>query len=153
MASKLTEDEVAIVQTEIDRMSHGYEKPLNSIVVERISPLYEALGFESRGALTEKLRQSPYSTLLTAVRNVAGESNLSVSALTLIDEVLTLYQGEAEKPFVNGVIADRLLLRGATGDNVAEAFGYSDQEFAEGLRHRPFTTLLTMLIFASNAIA
>jgi len=152
MARKLTEDEAALVQAEITRMSNGYEKPLNSLVAEQISRLHEALGFENRAVLLDSLRLSPYSTLFTGVRNLAAVAVFPDAAEARIEEVLALYQGETEKPSVNEVIASRLLQHGTT-PNVAAAFSYSDQEFADGLRLRPFSTLLTMIVRTSDLIA
>lgn len=153
--AKLSEDNKALIQAEITRLLLGYEKPFPALVIQQLSHSWEDLGFESRGHFTEKLKLSPYSTLFQALRNLMGQADGPAypgEVANLLDEVLELYQGEPEKPSINAIIVDRLLAP-TDGQNVASVFGYDDIAFAEALRLRPFSTLLTLIVAASDRIS
>lgn len=152
--AKLTLFQRTAIQAEIIRMSHGREKPLNELVAKQVALSFAAFGFESDGQFVEAIRLSPYSTLLRAVRGLMGEADdpaFPGEVANLIDEALALYEGAVEKPNVNDIIVSRLLLK-TGGQNVASQFGYGDIEFSDGLRLRPFSTLLAMIVAASDRI-
>lgn len=72
----LTNDEKAKVQAAIDYLRGSQEIPLDSRVVEILSPLADKFGYGcgcSTGlSLQEALRDSPVSTLLTALLAVSA---------------------------------------------------------------------------------
>lgn len=74
--SVLTEAEKAQIQTAVDLMRGNYEKPLDQEIVQLLLPMAEKFGFPTEQApqtgLAECLRDKPFSTLLTALLNVAA---------------------------------------------------------------------------------
>ena len=62
----------AVIEQVIDYQAGNYEKPLDGGVIDRLSPLHAAFGYDSEIVFREGLRDAPYTTLLTALLAVAA---------------------------------------------------------------------------------
>lgn len=68
----LTTAQKAVIAAQIEYMRGEYEKPLDGTVVDRLSPMHAAFGYDSEIVFREDLRDAPFSTLLKALLATAA---------------------------------------------------------------------------------